>query len=332
MSVGKGSLQRAAKANDVKAPAAKVEKKETVRRYLIEESRLPDDVKIFITTLQNKEGISIENDDIKYMFSESHQKAELEQMAGRVRGNSETGTGLYALILVYDAKQHSSNNSYVEKELDRCLLSHTSAVLDSHKQLRETNNKKYVLADDIATIHKNHRYIRYDYISKEFAFYEAREKCAMQTENDRAWLSTYLVLHNQTLEYYSDGAGVSYASTGLSELNKIWFPYSSLYLSDYLSLLSEEELFDEAVTSLRTSLEKGGLIGVELDKAKQEEVFNIVYALIDKYGKNLFSLRDPRPKRLKSLFGRMGLTWDTINHHSTDKIIHPSGSNVGIDT
>ena len=44
----------------------------SVQAYLAKNKRLPDDVIGFLSTARNKEGISIENEDIRVMFVESH--------------------------------------------------------------------------------------------------------------------------------------------------------------------------------------------------------------------------------------------------------------------
>ena len=62
-----------------------LDKKKQIEESLKTAELLPDDVKIFLTTTKNKEGINIQNDDVKIMFAESSQRAELIQMAGRVR-------------------------------------------------------------------------------------------------------------------------------------------------------------------------------------------------------------------------------------------------------
>ena len=82
-----------------------ISNKRRTEMYLSEHEDLPIDIKVFVTTSKNKEGININND--KYIwdiFIESHWKDEIEQMWGRVR------TNLNQTFLIYDAVQHHSIN------------------------------------------------------------------------------------------------------------------------------------------------------------------------------------------------------------------------------
>ena len=55
-------------------PQKLLSRKNSLRDRIVQESIIPPKIKIFITTSQNKEGISIVDDDIKYMFSEAHNR------------------------------------------------------------------------------------------------------------------------------------------------------------------------------------------------------------------------------------------------------------------
>lgn len=57
--------------------------------YIAENRRLPEDVSLFVSTSRNKEGINIENEDIRYLFVESHFSDDVIQMAGRIRAALE---------------------------------------------------------------------------------------------------------------------------------------------------------------------------------------------------------------------------------------------------
>lgn len=126
-------------------PQKLLSRKNSLRDRIVQESIIPPEIKIFITTSQNKEGISIVDDDIKYMFSEAHNKVDLEQMAGRVRGNSETGTGIHALVVVYDADDHRSQWDFLECELDRKIADQVGEIMEQHKTAFEQAGKIYAL-------------------------------------------------------------------------------------------------------------------------------------------------------------------------------------------
>lgn len=57
-----------------------------VEKYLKMEEDIPDDIKVFVTTSRNKEGIYIFNDEYEWhIVIESHWDEEIQQMWGRVR-------------------------------------------------------------------------------------------------------------------------------------------------------------------------------------------------------------------------------------------------------
>jgi len=102
-----------------------------MNQCLVEKEQIPQKVKIFFSTSKNKEGISIINDDIKTIFIESLSRTDVIQMAGRVRGNSEAGAGVYDLVVVHDAKQHSSKYSDFNHKLsENCLADINKTVED----------------------------------------------------------------------------------------------------------------------------------------------------------------------------------------------------------
>lgn len=304
--------------NADKLPPNLVIGKEGIRKCLVEESRLPDEVKIFITTSQNKEGISIENDDIKYMFSECHNKSDLEQMAGRVRGNPDTGTGLYALVVVYDAVPHPTLLSYVEQEFDRILLDHVDTVIENHKQLVEASGKKYNPASDISDIQEKHHFLRYDYIAESFQFYKGREMCYQQDKRDQ---STFRSLIDQIYDhmYYEFISPVTEVSvTGGYELNRKWFPYSTLYHSSSTGIPALEK----ATNELLSFLKEEQYLDVALNTEKQGNVMTFVHSLAQKYGQKELGFGRKIPTTLKPALKYFGLNVNpTSKHGQCDQII-----------
>lgn len=214
------------------------------------------------------------------MFSESHNKADLEQMAGRVRGNPNTGTGIHALMVVYDADDHWSDWSFLECELDRRLAGQVSEVMELHKAAYEQDGQEYVLKKDIQAIQSRHRYLRYDYIKKEFFHFTGREKCEKQTQADRQELNAYMEVFDEVLYYYSDQSGLTYAATGRSELRDNWFQYSKVYHApDRLAGPKET-----ATTDLLNYLQRNKLLDVEITPEQVSAVMQEVYRFIDIYG------------------------------------------------
>ena len=305
--------------NAGKLPPELVKGREAIRQYLVSESRLPTTVKIFITTSQNKEGISIIDDDIKYMFSESHNKSDLEQMAGRVRGNPDTGTGLYDLVVVYDADPHPSLLSYMEQEFDRILLDHVENIMEQHKELVEASGKEYSPSTDITAIQKNHHYLRYDYIGESFQFYEGRGKCYQQEKRDQGTFTSLMdqLYDHMYYEFISPGEEVSV--TGGYELWRTWFPYSRVYHSSDAGTAPLEK----ATNDLMTFLNDKDYLEARLSIGKQEEIMKYIHSLIDKYGQKELGFGRNLPATLKPALSRFGLEVESVaSHSSRDKIIH----------
>lgn len=78
--------------------------KTRTEKYLKNKEDLPSDIKVFITTSRNKEGININNANFEWhIIIESYWKDEIEQMWGRVRSNMKFVT------IAYDALQHQKH-------------------------------------------------------------------------------------------------------------------------------------------------------------------------------------------------------------------------------
>ena len=298
-------------------PQELLNSKELIRQHLIHESRIPADTKIFISTSQNKEGISIIDDDIKYMFSESHNKADLEQMAGRVRGNPENGTGLQGLVVVHDAPEHPSLINFLEKEFDRLLVDQAMGVVQMHEQSVVSLGKPYHFALDISSVHEKHLFLRYDYIGRRFAFYHAREYCDLWEKENRSTLKSHIELLDQHL-YYELVHGGMISVTGGYELWRSWFPYSKLYQSPGPSSTPQEKASNELVSCLQ----ENDYIGSRLNAEAQANILARIHALIQKYGNTTLGFGRKLPVTLGPALRHFGFKLESVAaHSSTDKII-----------
>lgn len=302
--------------NADKLPATLVEQRYAIRNHLIEHESLRADVKIFITTTQNKEGISIADDDIRYMFSENHNKADLEQMAGRVRGNSENGTGIHALVVIYDADDHISQWNFLECELDRRLADHASEVMVLHKNAIERAGQTYELCKDIASIETKHRYLRYDYIDCKFHHFTGREMCEQQIIADRKELDSYMELYDEILYYYSDSSGITYAATGRGELSRNWFPYSKVYHAPDRPLGIKET----ATAELLNYLQNHNWIDVEITPDQADAIVAEICRLIAIHGKSALGF-SKEPVTLGPALRKFNMTCKDASHHNRNKII-----------
>jgi len=145
---------------DKKFDEALVRKRRCISEYLAKYKGIPEHVRILITTSKNKEGINIEDTDIKTMIIESHQRDEVIQMAGRVRKD------LDHLIVLHDAQQHSSTY-----DPDICALSFASCA-SANKILENKRTKvTFDLQKFIPKIVKQLPYLRYNPFTEQFEKY-----------------------------------------------------------------------------------------------------------------------------------------------------------------
>lgn len=294
--------------NEEMLPERLVQEKEALRAHLISEQRIPGNVKIFITTAQNKEGISIIDDDIRYMFSESKNKAELEQMAGRVRGNPETGRGLHMLVVVYDAETLWGGDTFLAQELDRKLAEHVDEVLQQHEETRKAKRKPYSLSRDIKAIHEKYRYLRYDYIGQSVRFYTARANSEQQNWSDATDLAGYVAWFDDVL-WYELREGIMYGITGKSLLKKEWFPYSKVTVSPG----EEKSKMERATEELLSYLRERELLDVTLTEKQKAQVMAEIHRIIGDYGRRELGFQQ-LPKSMGPALRRFGMRLEWERH------------------
>ena len=154
-----------------------------VQTYMAEQSMLPDDVIGLLTTSRNKEGISINNDDIRSMFIEAHTEADIIQMAGRLRNSVET------LYVIVDSNGYSEQESRFERELsknrfqllaineefERICTSASYPLEEEEDNLRDPIYQHEEIREYIDYIHEKFPYIRFDYFRNIFVYYDQRE-------------------------------------------------------------------------------------------------------------------------------------------------------------
>lgn len=146
----------------------------TTEKMLREECMLPEDIKLFVSTSRNKEGINIKNKDFSYMIVEAHNQSDVVQMAGRVR------YGIDELYIVLDAKQFELTSWKLESNFaateiafkDTATKEYSGAANDYFKAicrksgLSVFNNKQ--AGDNVYTHKELKAYI--EYIEKTFDF------------------------------------------------------------------------------------------------------------------------------------------------------------------
>ncbi len=155
---------------------------------------LPEDIRLFFTTSRNKEGINIENEDIKYMIIETHNQTDIVQMAGRVR------KGLDYVFIVNDSNGYKDNEyekiaQFTEGHIANFDKNYIGAANDFYYKLCKENKvvNLYCNSTSVVTIHtlkgktakslnsfinyihSTFPYVRYSYINNAFMFYKLKE-------------------------------------------------------------------------------------------------------------------------------------------------------------
>lgn len=225
-----------------------LEKKKRIEESLKTIELLPDDVRIFLTTTKNKEGINIRNKDIKVMFAESSQKAELIQMAGRVRNGLDELNIMYKLSRPHGKVLNKWRRNFAEKLLNDRLPD--DVVLDGEKfdkkWLDHINYNYSAFAEEekcdkatarkiIEDIEKCFPYVRYDFFRQRFQLFEGKingEKLAIDDRyNLDEWVDRW---YDERID-----KGVTILPPGYEEF-QTWFPYSRVSLAK--KPLTEKEI------------------------------------------------------------------------------------------
>ena len=164
-------------------PADTLKRIKNVQEHLAVKNLLPGDVIGFLTTSRNKEGISINNEDIHAMFIEAHTETDIIQMAGRLRNPVDV------LYVVVDSSGYWEPESRFEKSLSKnkfvlrginsefktLCAGEGYALEEEDGELRDPIYQNETLREYIDYIHEEYPYVRFDYFSNSFAYYEQRE-------------------------------------------------------------------------------------------------------------------------------------------------------------
>ena len=167
-----------------------------VEEYLANYSHIRPDIDLFVTTSRNKEGIDINDTDIRHVYIESHCLTDIRQMAGRIRRGAEH------LYIITDSKGHSNLESIWESDYDKDMCrkvtinsdGRTDTVYSLDEQLRHfcRQRKVYNLVRNanspmrayndehpeigkcIDFIKNKHPYVEFDYFENGFCYNEYR--------------------------------------------------------------------------------------------------------------------------------------------------------------
>ena len=201
------------KEDDAKFPKNLVDTKYEIRESLKNTEKLPERIKIFITTSVHKEGVSIEDDDIFAVFSERHVHADLTQMIGRVRN------GVKYFLVIYDADQYyTKEDALMEYVKGASAASVAAAATDF---LYGSNLSKW--PQIIEEIERKYPEVKYDLLTGHFYAYNGRIAGKQKVRRDENNFKEFIENWNYHFGRYDE--------RGWESLQD-WFPYS--YVSCFL--------------------------------------------------------------------------------------------------
>ncbi len=204
----------------------------STEQYLAKNSKLPEDVQLFMTTSRNKEGVNIENKDIKHLYVESHVRSDVVQMAGRIRDGVEN------MYIVIDSIGHGSPEwereaeftemmiaSYAQRKSEICGVTNEyleylckelniegmyAAGFRATTTISKTGEER--LSKYIEYVESKFPYVRYSYLKNAFQYYNFRK---LGKEYQRA-----------NYRLFNEGKD---NPSRYAEIVKEWFPASSVY-------------------------------------------------------------------------------------------------------
>ena len=262
---------------------------------------LPKDIHLWLTTSRNKEGINIENEDIKHLYVESHIQSDIIQMAGRIR------TGVEHMYVIVDAQDnHAAEWKYLAEFSRTYLVTSVNAagsIDDACNAMLETicldneytglfNQKDAKVTayqkkgckdvrDCIDFFHEDKPHVRYSYIDNVFRYYHMREV-------SKRLQATELRVFKRAKE----------ESGKLEKLFKRWFPTSTVH-----PYVPSEEAQNQAALEYLT-------VDMGLFKAGRrftlEEHDAMTARLNEIYGTNMTRLTDLMKKCLPYKLVRIG--------------------------
>lgn len=283
-------------------PKSILTQKDFIRESLIKDEMLPQEIQIFISTSQNKEGININNDDIKIMVSESCDRASLIQMAGRIR------KGLEFLVVLYDAPQHPQTITDLDIEVDHWCLKNVREFWKYYEFTSENT-------EEISLIEKKFPAIRYNYLQQRFDFYPGREYGFEQVRKDQRYLRNCVTTWNNTPE----DCNFNYiAGQGEQDLKK-WFPYSEVELYLRKTLSGQMDILKEKICKF---VERSEYFQKEITKTEKEAFVDCLNKILEEVGADYKELGIKVPiKQLNPFLKNFGYTISSTSHRKESHFI-----------
>lgn len=231
--------------------------KTTVEEYLKTNEDIPDQIKVFVTTSRNKEGININNSEYSWdVVIESHWVEEIQQMWGRVR------SAINKVFLVYDAPQHQmvSVNKDFDVGFDMNALKLINEIFDKwcdkHDIPLKNRYKNKMAAEKIEMLHeKRFPYVRYSIYDDKFEWYRGKILGLRSYEES-------IIKYNNYIENWKDNScGEYYISENLEPL----FPmHACLYIPH------------DNITQFERYIQEKGFLDKPLSPEDRQEILDFV--------------------------------------------------------
>ena len=271
------------------------DKIDIINDSLVKNEGLPKEIKIFLTTTKNKEGINILDDDIKVMVSESDNPLDLIQMAGRVR----KGLDLF-VILVNDKidKHNVMDDWYAFRDTEICPK--LNRIVSDYIQKNDAPRKETLIKD----IEKTFPYIRFNCFEQEFCIFEGKIHGNVQIQK-------YKEHFHEAIEYwYADNN-----ANGQDTFRK-WFPdaYAELiYDAPYGTIPSHKSQAEEAVT---TYLIERNYVGVRITQEQRDNILSDLNEILER---KLVSYK--KAKNIGPLLKKYGYEISPVGSHKKNMFI-----------
>jgi hypothetical protein len=148
-------------------------------KSLAERQLVPQDISVVLTTTKLKEGININNEDIRLVFCESHYFVDMIQFAGRLRN------GIDEFVIIDDAKQNNQNSlleidyKYCTEEELNSANNYLGKCVERNEDWGETlesnlYKENQSVKEFVDFIESKFSFIRYNYFNNEFQVYKLR--------------------------------------------------------------------------------------------------------------------------------------------------------------
>lgn len=194
-----------------------LQNKARVENYLKTNEDIPDDIKVFVTTSRNKEGININNSEYHWdIVIESHWIDEIQQMWGRVR------SPINYTMLVYDAPQHQVIS--VDKDFDFGFDTNAVKLVneifdkwcEKHKIPPKNRYQNKKATEKIEMLHeKRFPYMRYSTYDDKFHLYKGKSFGLQSFENSKNYYEHYIE------EWKRDARGERFSNDNLDPIFSI---------------------------------------------------------------------------------------------------------------